>query len=391
MAVLPVLPDALVSRIVPKPERYDPKDIPPPLGPRTTPIRLFIGPSNMAGQGWAWARSATRYLTGVGAASMAGPKKGRIFSFPVDVRVPYFVYRWSPSWRAQHIRALTRDFTHVLVESGRPLFGDAMDRDLLGDLRILRAHDIPVALVFHGSDIRLPSRHAAGSAFSPFLPGVTEMTPSLEATVQATHARIANLGLPLFVSTPDLLVDLPEATWLPVVVDPEVWHTDIAPFSGGGVPIVAHAPSHGVLKGSDLIDPILTRLDVEGILHYRRVEGLPSSEMPAVYRSADIVIDQIRMGIYGVAACEAMAAGRVVVSHVSAQGRETVANMTGLTLPIVEANPDQLESTLRRIIANPSEYLERAEAGVRFVEAVHNGRVSARVLGSFLGAHPPME
>jgi hypothetical protein len=383
--LLRLAPDAVVSRLVPRAQSYEPGDVPAIPSPPATAIRLFIGPSNLAGQGWAWARAAEKHLTDVGAVAMSGPKAHR-FSFPADQRVPYFVYRWSPSWRAAQIRALTHDYTHIIVESARPLFGDALGRELLGDLRLLASHPVAVALLFHGSDIRLPSRHATHSPWSPFGDGAMDQTPVLEATVRATEARIADVDLPLFVSTPDLLLDLPTATWLPVVVDPETWRTRRTPFSGSTPPIVAHAPSRASLKGSDLIDPILLRLEEEGLLRYRRVQEVPSQDMPGVYKDADIVIDQQRLGIYGVAACEAMAAGRIVVSHVSEQVRDHVLAATGLSLPIVETGPDELEATIRAIIASPGDYQQRAAEGVRFVEAVHDGRRSAKVLSGFLGA-----
>ena len=381
--LLLVTPDALVSRVVPRAQRYAPGEIPAVPAPPKTAVRLFIGPSNLAGQGWGWARSVERYLPDVGAVAMSGPKERR-FSFPADQRVPYFVYRWSPSWRRAQTRALTRNYTHVIVESARPLFGDALGRNLLEELPRLRSRGVPVALVFHGSDIRLPSRHAANSPWSPFREGLMELTPVLEASVRKTSALIANLDLPVFVSTPDLLLDLPTADWLPVVVDPEAWRTQRRPLSGHDLPIVAHAPSRAILKGSDLIDPILDRLEEEGLLRYRRVQGVPSQEMPGVYKDADIVIDQVRLGIYGVAACEAMAAGRIVVSHVSEQVRDHVLAATGLALPIVETSPDELESTIRAIIANPADYRDTAAAGVEFVEAVHSGALSAENLRGFL-------
>jgi glycosyltransferase involved in cell wall biosynthesis len=120
------------------------------------------------------------------------------------------------------------------------------------------------------------------------------------------------------------------------------------------------------------------------MLEYRRLEGVRSKDMPAAYRQADIVVDQLPLGIYGVAACEAMAAGRIVVSHVSEQVRDHVLAATGLPLPIVETNPDELESTIRAIIANPADHLDTAAAGVEFVDAVHSGRLSAEKLRGFL-------
>ncbi|MEO7146810.1 MAG: glycosyltransferase [Terrimesophilobacter sp.] len=348
-----------------------------------TSIRLFIGPSNLAGQGWAWARAVEEFLPNVGAVAMSGPKERR-FSFSSDQLVPFFMYRWSPSWRIAQIHALTREYTHVIAESARPLFGDALGRNLLEDVRRLQASGVSVALLFHGSDIRLPSRHAVRSQWSPFAKGLMDVTPALEASVQKACELTANLGLPTFVSTPDLLLDLPSAEWLPVVVDIELWRARQKPFSSHDLPIVAHAPSRAILKGSDLIDPILVRLDHEGLLRYRRVEGVPSKDMPGIYKDADIVIDQVRLGIYGVAACEAMAAGRIVVSHVSQQVRDHVLASTGLALPIVETNPDELESTIRAIIADPREYVAMAEGGVQFVGAIHSGKLSAERLRSFL-------
>ena len=67
------------------------------------------------------------------------------------------------------------------------------------------------------------------------------------------------------------------------------------------------APSNSALKGDPSIDAQLRGLEREGLIEYRRVEGIPYSNMPQLYRTADIVLDQFRLGDYGVSACEAMA------------------------------------------------------------------------------------
>ncbi|MBB5632657.1 hypothetical protein BKA04_000880 [Cryobacterium mesophilum] len=324
---------------------------------------------------------------GVGAVSMSGPRATG-FAFEVDQRVPFYVYRWSTGWRRAQLSAVLDNYTHVIVESGTPLFGDALGRSAADDIRLCQRRGLGVALLFHGSDIRLPSRHAERVAWSPFVAGLDSSTTVLEARALVNATLVEKLKVPVFVSTPDLLVDLPEAQWLPVVVEVAAWRAPTQPFAHDGPPVVAHAPSRASLKGSDLIDPVLEALENEGLVRYRRIQGVASRDMPDVYRNADIVIDQLRLGIYGVAACEAMAAGRIVVSHVSEQVREYVARAMGADLPVVEATADSLESVLRDIVAAPAPYLETAAAGIRFVEAVHDGRVSAQVLGWFLGAPP---
>jgi hypothetical protein len=150
--------------------------------------------------------------------------------------------------------------------------------------------------------------------------------------------------------------------------------------------VVVHAPSNAGLKGTEAIRPIMRALHEEGLLEYRELQGIASADMPAAYGDADIVLDQFSLGIYGVAANEALASGRIVVSHVNDFTRTTVKEETGRDLPIVEARVDVLEKVLRDIIANPDDYLRLAATGPDFVREVHDGRRSAQVLSGFLGA-----
>jgi hypothetical protein len=164
----------------------------------------------------------------------------------------------------------------------------------------------------------------------------------------------------VLVSTPDLLEHVPQATWLPVVVDVELWGRAVSdPPLKRERPVVVHAPSNAGLKGSDLIGETLRGLDADGLLEYRELRG--------------------------VAACEAMAAGRLVISHVSESTRAEVRDRTGLELPILETRAESLAATLRDVIADRGGSAALAARGPSFVAAVHDGEQSARVLGGFLG------
>jgi hypothetical protein len=107
--------------------------------------------------------------------------------------------------------------------------------------------------------------------------------------------------------------------------------------------------------------------------------------MPDVYRTADIVLDQFRLGDYGVAACEAMAAGRIVIGHVSQDVRERVRALTGRDLPIVESRFANVGETVRAVMTDPDTARARARHGITFVSDVHDGVRSADVLADFLG------
>jgi hypothetical protein len=305
------------------------------------------------------------------------------FKHPSDLEVPAGAFAFSARWQRTTFALVRDSFTHVLVEAERRPFGAILDETVEGQVERLLAAGLKVSMVCHGSDIRLPSAHAVREPDSHFRDAEPAQLAALERVVVRNRRALENLRLPVFVSTPDLLLDVPWGTWLPVIVEVDRWSARNEPL-GGRRPIVAHAPTKAIAKGSGLIDQMLRRLDQDGLVSYRRVSGAPFEQMPAIIGGADIVLDQFRTGDYGVAACEAMAAGRLVVSHVSDHSREHVRTVTGLELPIVESTASTLESVLRDIVARPDAYRERARSGIEFAATVHDGRRSAAVLSDFL-------
>lgn len=345
-------------------------------------IRLVIGPANTSGQGYEWARAAERVLPGVAALAMHGVVPDP-YQPKVDVDVPMAIYQRSASWHAR-FEAYLADQTHVIWESGLPLLGRRYGSDVLREMAWLAGQGVRGALLFHGSDIRPPSRHAAQSPWSPFR-DPKRRAPSLEDDAAKNAELVAKAGVSVFVSTPDLLQWVAGAIWCPVVVDSARWRVSTPVSRTDGPAVVAHAPSHQWMKGTDRIEPMLRRLDDEGVIEYRRIVGVPHASMPAFYEDADIVLDQFLLGSYGVAACEAMAAGRLVMGHVDEPTRALVREQTGLELPILEATVESLEAELRQLVADPAAFKALGAAGLAFVDAVHDGRHSAAVMAPFLG------
>src|SRR5690606_23373644 len=163
--------------------------------------RLFIGPVNSAGQGFAWARAAER-LEGVRALNFMYRGDEDPFAYPADhsVRTAYFVT--NRRWQRAQRRAIARGFTHVLLESGREILGSgASARE---EAAWLARRGVTVGLLWHGSDIRTPSVHAQTEPDSPFRDGAYPEQARLEEIAARNHALIAASGLPSLVSTPDL-------------------------------------------------------------------------------------------------------------------------------------------------------------------------------------------
>lgn len=363
--------------------RYTADQIPAVPAVATTPVRLVIGPANEAEQGYQWARAVERSVPGASAVAMMGFDPGG-YGVQADLTVPTAVFLRSREWH-ERFEAFLGRCTHVVVESAMPLLGRRYRSDVIAEVRALRAAGLKVALLFHGSDLRLPIQHVREIEHSPFThPDLPTVILEEKATLAA--AAVSALEAPVFVSTPDLLRYQPQAIWCPVVIDVGRWRTDRESMPArSGPPRVLHAPSNPLIKGSHLIDPVLRQLEREGLIDYRRVQGLNYSEMKQQYADSDVVLDQFLIGSYGVAACEAMAAGCVVIGHVDDDTRRFVREQTGLEIPIVDATIDTLDEVLRGVIAEPAaSTAERRRQAVAFVNDVHDGTRSARALASFL-------
>lgn len=373
-----MLPDRLGRLVRPARYRGMPDELPPidplPLGKR----RVLIGAINTAGQAHLWARAIATEPDTV-AVNIAAVDT--VFGFAADITVPRVVALASRDWQRRHARVRGFSATDVVIESGLPIFGPAFGWSLVREVRVLQRRGIRVAIVCHGSDVRDFEALNARNPHSPYLlPDYAALLPAMQRRSAAVRRAIRRTGAPVLGSTQGLLIDLPEATWAPVVVDPASWRVETPPLADDVVPLIVHAPSQSGIKGSDVIDAVVTRLVGEGLVRYERLESVSHDAVRAAYRRADIMIDSLRTGGYGVAACEAMAAGRVVVSHVATDYRDHLREHHGLELPIVHADPTSLEQVLRGLVDDRAVARAIAVNGPAYVSALHDGRQSRRAL-----------
>lgn len=345
------------------------------------PIRLFVGPANWAGQGKAWGRAAEENPLVISRNMISAEING--FGYEVDYAVRWRTMTHSREWQKSMLAALIENYTHVLIEAEMPILGGMYGGDVRRQVAAMRAGGLVVGMVCHGTDIRLPSRHRALEPWSPFINDDWIPVHRAEKLVLDNRTLLDDVAAPTFVSTAGLLIDVPYARYLPVVIDAARWRNE-EPLLERARPRVVHVPSNPLPKGTLHIESTMMRLHDEGVIEYIEISGRTQSEMPGLFASADIVLDQFRVGDYGVGACESMASGRLVVSHVSDQVRSVLRTESGMDLPIVEATIDSLEAVLRDVVSNRAHYRAIATEGPRFVSAVHDGRLARAVLDKYL-------
>src|SRR5262249_32737165 len=90
------------------------------------------------------------------------------------------------------------------------------------------------------------------------------------------------------------------------------------------------------------------------------------------YEHADIVVDQLNAGWYGLFAIEAMALGKPVVTALNTDAVARTEEAFGIEVPIVKTSKETLVETLRPLVESPEERRRIGEAGRHYVERVHD-------------------
>lgn len=154
----------------------------------------------------------------------------------------------------------------------------------------------------------------------------------------------------------------------------------VCPSAEQKSPIVIHAPTNRAFKGSEYVEKAIRELHGACSFTYQAVENTSHAEAMELYRGADIIIDQILCGTYGMLSVEAMAMGKVVVAYI----RDDVRAQFPAELPIVSANPDTLREVLRALIGDPERRALLGQAGRAYVERYHAvDAVIARLAGIY--------
>lgn len=381
---IPALPEPLRTRIVPPEYNWTHRDLKDVATGGPAPTRLLIARANYAGQAYQWARGAET-LPGVSAANLHFLRDGDYTAGPSDFAVKKTVGEGSHIWARRQRKAIRDSFTHVLIEAELPILGPLYAGDLMQEIRDLQDAGIKVGLVSHGSDTRLPSLHRQLEPHSPFHDDLGGLTKILEEKVSKNFALMDELDLPEFVPTPELLHFRPRAKWLPLITSPEKWIDTPPTQLTNEKLVVAHVPGgQPAFKGTSSIAPALRRLHNEGLIEYMELHDVPFADMPASFAKADVVVNQVDMGLYATVAVEAMLSGRIVVSQVWESVRQHIHSQTGLDVPVIEANRDNVYDVVKDIALNREKYRYVGRESREFALAAHSREHVGLVLQEFL-------
>jgi hypothetical protein len=133
-------------------------------------------------------------------------------------------------------------------------------------------------------------------------------------------------------------------------------------------PLIIHAPSSRRRKGSEHVVAAVDGLDAD----FRLVEGLTHDEAFELYREADIVVDQLNAGWYGVFAIECLALGKPVVTFLHDEAVRRTQEAYGVEVPVVSATAETLREQLRPLVADAALRHRIGTASRAYAERLHD-------------------
>lgn len=177
---------------------------------------------------------------------------------------------------------------------------------------------------------------------------------------------------------PDL--PIPEEHRLPATQNLRILHSNFLKASG-------RAWRGRNIKGSPFVHAAVERLRDEGYpVEYFFVEGVRSRDMRFYQAQADIIVEQLIYGWWGLTFIEAAALGKPVVCYLRPAWKERFLDHWGYReLPVVEATTLTIYDVLKQLVVD-EEYREQQGAAARRFAVEHfNPERNAQALAELLG------
>lgn len=257
-------------------------------------------------------------------------------------------------------------------------FGESLLGPSLEDVEMLHRRGKKLFFYFCGCDIRDEKTTVQRYEFSACAECFPKLCSPNQKRARAVAARYSKQN---FVSTPDLLEFVDRSVLLPQPIDFELIEEIAAeppPIRNPDRLLVAHAPTNRALKGTDYILAAIKSLQSRGVpIDLCLIERMEHAEALRNYRRADVAVDQILIGAYGMVSAEMMALGVPVVVSI----REDLLPHYPIPPPVVNANPLNIEQVLLALFERRDVLSTLSALGVSYAYQMHHpSRIAMRTL-----------
>ena len=239
------------------------------------------------------------------------------------------------------------------------------------DIKIINQLGKKQLMQFWGSDVRMLSK---AKAINPYVKvkfkNEDEIKQRLEIVSSSISNCIVDYELAEYV-TPYFK----KMHYVKSAIDLSLWNYKAYDIRKRKIKIV-HAPSSPEFKGTQFILRAIETLKHKYEFDFQLVQGVSHEQAKKIYESADLIIDQLHFGTYGIFAIEAMALGKPVICWIS----DFMKDKLPKELPIIIANPDTILGVIEHTLKNKDQLLELSLAGRKYVEKHHDALIIGQQL-----------
>jgi hypothetical protein len=242
------------------------------------------------------------------------------------------------------------------------------------DLQWANDMNKPILIEWLGSDIRNPELL---KKYNPFFPQVYNNGYEYNLIESEANSSSRQMLFSRFQATPVLCPEMvlflkKEAfsTFKSVFQRIDCGNFEIHyPNPQKKVPVIVHSPTAAIAKGTNIILSVIEELRNQYEFEFILLHNLSRKEVLEKIKTADIFLDQLIIGGYGMAAMEAMSFGKPVLTYVMPKVYEL-----GLPeyCPIVNTNPENLKPQLIKLITNGQLRREIGEQSRKYIEQYHD-------------------
>lgn len=241
---------------------------------------------------------------------------------------------------------------------GRSIVGDFSDLPMLKEAG-------KAALMYHmGSEVRLLSEARKTNPYAKVKnPNEGSIKRNLELwSRHIEHCMVIDMELYQYVKPYYAHVHV-----VPTSIDLERFSPD-PHWAPNDKPLIVHAPTSTDIKGTSYIVSAVEKLKTRYSFDFQLIQKMSNEQAMQIYRKADLIIDQLHLGSHGVLAVEAMAMEKPVVCWISDYMKEHYPD----DLPLINANPDTIESVLEHVLRNRDMLPEIGRKGRPYIEKQHD-------------------